>query len=140
MATKHSTWHVLAVKVPAALGFAAIAVLGALAGCEQRVAGGSTNGSKVFQSICAACHGETGKPTAANVARLGVKDLTAPELRARITPQLVENQVRHGSQNKLMPAFEGAISDAQIRAVAAYVASSAFPGPGGSAGSAAAPR
>ena len=57
-------------------------------------------------------------------------------------PGLVEQQVRHGSQNKLMPAFEGAISDAQIRAVAAYVASTSFPGgsPGGSAGSAAAPR
>lgn len=126
MAGKHSTWHVQAVKGRAALAFAAIAALVALAGCEQQVAGGSTNGSTVFQSICAACHGETGKPTAANVARLGVKDLTAPELRARITPALVENQVRHGSQNKLMPAFEGALTEDQIKAVAAYVASDQF--------------
>lgn len=110
-------------KVRAALG---LATLLWLAACEQKVAGGSTNGSTVFQSICASCHGETGKPTAANVARLGVKDLTAPELRAKITPQLVENQVRHGSQNKLMPAFEGALTDDQIKAVAAYVASQQF--------------
>ena len=126
MATKHSTWHVQAVKVRAALAFAAVAAVWALGGCKQKVAGGSTNGSTVFQSICAACHGETGKPTAANVARLGVKDLTAPELRARITPELVENQVRHGSQNKLMPAFEGALTDDQIKAVAAYVSSPQF--------------
>ena len=38
-----------------------------------------------------------------------------------MTPALVENQVRHGSKNKLMPAFEGALTDAQIKAVAAYV-------------------
>jgi mono/diheme cytochrome c family protein len=111
------------VKVRAVVGFATLVMLG---GCEQRVAGGSTNGSTVFQSICASCHGETGKPTAANVARLGVKDLTAPELRARISPHLVENQVRHGSQNKLMPAFEGALTEDQIKAVAAYVASDQF--------------
>ena len=67
--------------------------------------------------------------------------MTPPEFRARVAasgPGLVEQQVRHGSKNKLMPAFEGAISDAQIRAVAAYVAAPGFPG--GVAGSAAAPR
>lgn len=58
--------------------------------------------------------------------RLGVRDLTAPEFRARVTADLVEQQVRHGSQNKLMPAFEGAITDAQIRSVSAYVASPGF--------------
>ena len=76
--------------------------------------------------MCAACHGPTGKPNAMMVARIGVKDLTAPEERAKITPELVEKQVREGSQNKLMPAFAGALGDAQIRAVAAYVASPEF--------------
>ena len=113
--------------------------------CNRDPAGGATDGASVYAMLCATCHGPDGRPSAAMVARLGVRDLTAPELRARIAasgPSLVEQQVRHGSQNKLMPAFEGAISDAQIRAVAAYVASSGFPGtpPGGSAGSAAAPR
>jgi mono/diheme cytochrome c family protein len=113
--------------------------------CNRDPAGGATDGASVYAMLCASCHGPDGRPPAAMVARLGVRDLTAPELRARIAasgPGLVEQQVRHGSQNKLMPALEGAISDAQIRAVAAYVASSAFPGrsPGGSAGSAAAPR
>ena len=59
-------------------------------------------------------------------ARLNVRDLTSRELRARITPALVEAQVRKGSQNKLMPSFEGVFTEAQIKAVSAYVASDAF--------------
>jgi mono/diheme cytochrome c family protein len=118
----------------------AVMVLGAGA-CNRDLVGGSADGATVYATLCATCHGPDGRPPAAMVARLGVRDLTAPELRARIAASgagLVEQQVRHGSQNKLMPAFEGAISDAQIRAVAAYVASTGFTG--GGAGSAAAPR
>jgi mono/diheme cytochrome c family protein len=99
-----------------------------VAACNSSpVAGGTTDGPKVFSSVCATCHGPTGKPTQAMVARLNVRDLTAADFRARVTPALVDNQVRHGSKNKLMPAFEGALSDDQIKAVAAYVASPAFP-------------
>jgi mono/diheme cytochrome c family protein len=123
MASKHSTWHVVTVKAYVAAQLFAIF---ALAGCEQKVAGGSTNGARVFHSVCAACHGATGKPSETNVARLGVKDLTSQELRHRITPELVENQVRKGSPNKLMPSFEGALTDEQIAAVSAYVASAQF--------------
>ena len=63
------------------------------------------------------------------VARLAVRDLTAREFRVRATPALIENQVRGGSKNKLMPAFAGALTDDQIRAVSAYVASPSFPAP-----------
>jgi len=83
----------------------------------------------VFQSLCATCHGPDGRPPAAMIARYGVRDLAAPEFRARVTTELVERQVRSGSKNKLMPAFEGAISDPQIRAVAAFVASPQFASP-----------
>ena len=122
MAGKHSSWHITVVKRALSI----VLALG-LASCEKgRVAGGSADGAQLFHSICASCHGPTGKPTEANIARLGVKDLTAPELRARISPELVEKQVREGSKNKLMPAFEGALSDAQIKAVAAFVASKSF--------------
>jgi mono/diheme cytochrome c family protein len=62
-------------------------------------------------------------------ARLGVRDLAAAEFRARVTPAVVEHQVRAGSKNKLMPSFEGAIDDAQITAVSAYVASPQFVAP-----------
>ena len=101
----------------------------ALAGCSRAPSGGPVDGRAVFQLLCATCHGADGRPPAAMTARLGVRDLTAPEFRARATPGLVEQQVRTGSKNKLMPAFEGAIDDAQITAVAAYVASPQFVAP-----------
>jgi mono/diheme cytochrome c family protein len=97
-----------------------------LVACSSDASQGSTDGPKVFETMCAACHGPKGQPPEAMVVRLGVRDLTAPELRARVTPELVEKQVRTGSANKLMPSFQGAHTDAQIKAVAAYVASPAF--------------
>lgn len=98
-----------------------VAVL--LVGCD---AGDSGDGKAVYEKVCVTCHGATGTPDATMVAKLGVKNLRAPELRGRITPYLVENQVKHGSKNKLMPAFEGAISDVQIKEVADYVSSKQF--------------
>lgn len=86
------------------------------------------DGKQVYDQICVTCHGPTGTPDATMVAKLGVKDLRSPELRKKITTYMVENQVKHGSKNKAMPAFEGALTDVQIKAVADYVASSAFLG------------
>jgi len=96
-----------------------------LAACGSP-AGDSVDGAQIFASTCAMCHGPNGKPDAAMVARLAVHDLTAPEFRARVTAELVEHQVRTGSKNRVMPAFELALSDAQITAVAAYVAGPGF--------------
>lgn len=111
-------WHTAGVK--------AILLVAALAACNGDPAGSAKDGPQVFASVCATCHGPNGKPTEAMVQRLAVRDLTAAEFRARVTPQLVEAQVRNGSKNKIMPSFQGALSDAQIKAVAAYVASPAF--------------
>ncbi len=91
-----------------------------LAACGGGTA--SKDGAEVFATICANCHGPEGKPPDAMVARLGVRDLTSLEFRKRSTEELVEHQVRKGSQNKLMPAFENMLHDDQIKAVAAYVA------------------
>jgi cytochrome c oxidase cbb3-type subunit 3 len=114
-------------RIAMAIVAAAVAVgPGALAGCNTNPGGDATAGAAVFQSACAACHGPDGKPTETMIARLGVRDLTAPEFRARATPGLVEQQVRSGSKNKLMPAFAEAMNDGQIKAVAAFVASPQF--------------
>ena len=96
-----------------------------VAACD-RGATGSTDGPAVFASVCATCHGATGKPAEAMVARLGVRDLTDPSVRTRLSAAHVEQQIRKGSQNKLMPSFQGALTDAQIKAVAEYVASDSF--------------
>jgi mono/diheme cytochrome c family protein len=111
----------------AAAVVASIVALGG-AGCS-RGATGPADGREVFQSLCSTCHGADGRPPASMIAQLGVRDLTASEFRARVTPGMVEQQVRTGSKSKLMPAFEGAISDAQIAAVSEYVASPQFAAP-----------
>jgi mono/diheme cytochrome c family protein len=130
LASGRCEWHIRSVRVGLGLGLGLVLVLVlVLAACHGDVAGGATDGAQIFQSVCAGCHGPRGKPEAAMVARLGVRDLTAPELRAKITPELVRTQVMQGSQNKLMPAFSRALSDAQIDAVARYVASPQFVAP-----------
>jgi mono/diheme cytochrome c family protein len=104
--------------------FVAVALIFAAA-CKDPT-GGSKDGAKVFQTACAPCHGPTGKPEAAVVARMNVRDLTDPAFRQKITKDLVEKQVRTGSANKLMPSFVGALTDQQIDAVATYVADPSF--------------
>lgn len=96
-----------------------------LAACGSP-AGDSKDGATIYASMCAACHGATGKPSEAMAARLGVRDLTDPAVRSRLTPAHVAQQVRTGSSNKLMPAFDRALTPEQIDAVAEYVASPAF--------------
>ncbi|HVV87599.1 MAG TPA: c-type cytochrome [Kofleriaceae bacterium] len=99
----------------------AIVLAAAAGGCHRTIAGGSTDGGKVFAAACARCHGDTGKPSPTMAQQLGVRDLTSPDFQARRTRELVEHQVRHGSENGRMPAFTGAITEAQIQAVADYV-------------------
>lgn len=104
-----------------------IAWLVLIAACHREVAGGSVDGAEIFHATCAVCHGPEGKPTQQMLETINPRDLTSPEFRKRVTPALVEAQVRGGSKNKLMPPFAGALNDAQIQAVAAYVAQPKFP-------------
>ncbi len=102
-----------------------IAMLATTLGCSTP-AGGSSNGATVYDSVCAACHGLDGHPSEQMIQQLNVRDLTAPENRAKLTADFVEHQVRTGSTNKLMPSFQGALTNEQIKAVSAYVASPDF--------------
>jgi len=105
-------------------------VLGVIAGlaaaCSPDPTGGSVDGAKIYDGMCTSCHGPTGHPSEQMIQQLNVRDLTSPELRAKATPEFVEAQVRRGSTNKLMPSFQGALTEDQIKAVSAYVASPAF--------------
>lgn len=103
--------------------FFLVGILAILAGCDRKIAGGSTDGAKVFAAACASCHGATGKPPPQMVDQLGVRDLTGAEFKARRSKELVLQQVRRGSASGRMPAFTGALTDAQIDAVTAYVLS-----------------
>ena len=89
----------------------------------------STNPAELFATYCTNCHGPTGKPPAAMVARYNVRDLTAAEFRKTLTAERVEGQILIGSQNGLMPSFAQLLTDKQVKALAAWVASSEFVAP-----------
>ncbi len=69
-----------------------------------------------FQSKCAACHGKDGKGTSPMAQKLGVKDLTVTKLSAAEIEKVISN-----GRGKMTP-FKGKISDAEISALAKYVA------------------
>lgn len=77
--------------------------------------GEAASGEAVFTSNCGSCH---------TLAAAGTSGTTGPNL-DELAPDAarVETQVRNGGGG--MPAFEGQLSDAEITAVAEYVASSA---------------
>ena len=85
-------------------------------------AGGSTDGENVFTSNCGGCH---------VLGAAGTTGTVGPNL-DELKPDegTVEQQVRNGGGG--MPAFQGRLSDAEIMAVAKYVAENA--GKGGSGG------
>jgi mono/diheme cytochrome c family protein len=103
-----------------------LALVACAGACSGDAAGGSVDGAELFAKLCSGCHGPTGKPPPAMELRLGVRDLTAPEIRAKITPELVEQQIRRGSPNGLMPAFQDLLKPEQLKALSAYVAGPAF--------------
>ncbi len=92
-----------------------------LAGCRDQIAGGRADGAAIFSEVCARCHGPEGVPDAANVARLGVKPLTSDNVQRHLSDDDIRRQILRGSENKQMPAFAGALSDAQVDAVIAHV-------------------
>jgi mono/diheme cytochrome c family protein len=72
-------------------------------------------GKQVFTQNCASCH---------TLSDAGSEGQVGPNLDdVKPSESKVESQVRQGGG--AMPAFEGQLSDAQIKAVAAYVASAA---------------
>jgi mono/diheme cytochrome c family protein len=86
--------------------------------------GGAASGKTVFTSNCGSCHTLNAAGTSGNVG---------PNLdQLKPDEATVERQVRNGGGG--MPAFEGRLSDAQIMAVAAYVAQNAGKGGGGGGG------
>ena len=84
-------------------------------GFVQPVAVSGTNGAAIFKARCGSCH---------TLAAAGTKGTVGPNL-DQLKPPLatVERQVINGGG--AMPAFKDVLSDAQIKAVARYVADNA---------------
>lgn len=74
-----------------------------------------TDGKKIFQSECAGCH---------TLKAAGTNGTIGPNLdQLKPSEARAEHQVTNGGA--VMPAFKGKLSPAQIKAVAAFVASNA---------------
>ena len=69
-----------------------------------------------FQAKCAACHGKNGKGESDMAKKLGVKDLTVTKLPVAEIEKVIAN-----GKGKMTP-WKGKLSDAEISAVAKYVA------------------
>ncbi|HEX6702328.1 MAG TPA: c-type cytochrome [Gaiellaceae bacterium] len=77
--------------------------------------GGASDGKAIFSANCSSCH---------TLAAAGATGTVGPNLDQLKPPeQRVVKQVTKGGA--IMPAFKGKLSDAQIKAVAKFVASSA---------------
>ena len=104
-----------------ALGLVACLAAAGLAGCRDRIAGGRADGAAIFAEVCARCHGPDGVPPPSEVARLGVKPLTSERVQRELSDADIRRQILHGSDNKQMPSFAGALDDAQVAAIVAHV-------------------
>jgi mono/diheme cytochrome c family protein len=100
----------------AASSLLAAAALGACGNQGQSGPSQPTSGEQVFaQAGCAGCH---------ELAAAGASGRVGPSLdKAKPSAAAVEAKVRRGGGQ--MPAFEGRLSDQQIKAVAGYVADTA---------------
>jgi sulfite dehydrogenase len=84
-------------------------------GPAAAAASGPADGQAVFSASCAGCH---------TLKAAGAAGTVGPDLdTAGVDAATVESTVRSGSG--VMPSFQGQLSDAEIKAVADYVASSA---------------
>lgn len=72
----------------------------------------------LYKTKCAACHGADGKGETPAGKKLGARDFHLPEIMKAPDAELI--QITTKGKNK-MPAFEGKLTDVQIKALVAYV-------------------
>jgi mono/diheme cytochrome c family protein len=85
-------------------------------------------GEQVFAQHCAACHAIEGRGMAGRPVYPGM-DFTLLKPSERYVVERMKSGVLPDSDEPLMPSFSGRLSDAEMRAVAAYVTAVAKEGP-----------
>jgi cytochrome c6 len=78
----------------------------------------SADGPSIFKSKCAACHGADGKGETAMGKKLNIRSFAAPEVQKQTDAELLA--ISKKGKNK-MPAYEGKITDADLKAVIAHI-------------------
>jgi mono/diheme cytochrome c family protein len=80
---------------------------------------GPSGGVAVFAKNCAGCHGPDGK----GISGLKTPDFTSPEVQASLSDQQIEDTIRHGKKDTMMPAWEGKLSDGDVQSVRGFLRS-----------------
>lgn len=106
-----------------ALAFLAVLPMGACGEKKKSAGGNDSAGAAVFSSACARCHGSKGVPEATRAARLGVRDLTSPELQGSLSDEELRERILSGSANGRMPSFRNKLDADEVDAVVSYIRS-----------------
>ena len=80
----------------------------------------------IWNSNCVQCHGKTGKADTKMGMKVGAKDLTDPKVQASFTDAQAAKSIKEGMKENgktVMKAFGDKLSDADIKALVAYVRS-----------------
>lgn len=117
----HALCYGVAMRLlPKRVGFFAVACLLSFGCSEDKMAGGSVDGPKIYAEACARCHGADGVPSKGMQSRTGVKPLNSERAKGMTDAELL-GQIRNGSKNRMMPAFQGAMNDEQLNALVAHI-------------------
>jgi mono/diheme cytochrome c family protein len=76
------------------------------------------DGPAIYKSKCAACHGADGTGQTAMGKKLNIRSFSAPEVQKQTDAELLT--ISKKGKNK-MPAYEGKITDADLKAVVAHI-------------------
>jgi cytochrome c oxidase cbb3-type subunit III len=86
-------------------------------------------GETVFQKNCAFCHGAdgTGRNWIGSFLEPHPRDLTAPAFMSGMTKERLAGVIREGLPNTSMPAWKSVLTEAQIKALIAYISRAFHP-------------
>ncbi|MCU0701176.1 MAG: cytochrome c [Myxococcaceae bacterium] len=94
-----------------------------------KITGDAAKGQVKFKELCVSCHGEKGAGDGAAAAALNPKpaNFTDAKRAAEVTDEYIYNMIKEGGaangKSALMASWKGALNEAQLMDVAAYVRS-----------------